>query len=55
MGLGGGMDETDDKHRVMYRIVASLYRMPKTNRTLYINYTGVKKIAMEKVSSGEVK
>ena len=30
-----------DEHRVMYRIVESLYYTPETNITLYVNYTGI--------------
>lgn len=31
-----------DKHRVMYRIVESLFCRPEANRTFYVNYTGIK-------------
>ena len=27
-----------DEHRVMYRVVESLYCTPETNITLYVNY-----------------
>ena len=31
-----------DEHWVMYGIVESLYNIPETNITLYVNYTGIK-------------
>ena len=49
--VGGEMSEVSeadqecvycDKYWVMCRIVESLYYKPETNRTLYINYTGIK-------------
>lgn len=32
-----------DEHRVVYRIVKSLYCTPETRITLYVNYTSRKK------------
>ena len=29
------------EHGVMYRMVESLYCIPETNITLYVNYTGI--------------
>ena len=51
--VGEGISERDEgeegytypnEHRVMYRIVESLYCTPETNVTLYVNYTRIKKI-----------
>ena len=38
----GISEYTNDEHRVMYRIVESLFdTTPETNITLYVNYPGI--------------
>ena len=48
--VGGGMGKIviqectyHDEHRVMYRIVETLYHTPETDITLYVNYTRIEK------------